>query len=197
MMARIPFLLIALALWLSAEPSSAVSSSPPPNIALTLAVDLGYEDSIRCDDTDNVSTSKAEDFVRKHVAFPRDNGSVHHPDSAKLGHSPSGDRRGYKTDAWDSGTSVPFIVRWPGKIPAASSRDKLICHVNLLATFAVLTGHELPDWQAEDGSTISTTTLTKPPICGRDPLRSSTVCDCGSAPLGNRAAPSNCPKHTQ
>lgn len=145
MMARIPFLLIALALWLSAEPSSAVSSSPPSNIALTLANDLGYEDAIRCDDTDNVSTSKAEVFLRKHVAFPMDNGSVHHPDNAKLGHSPSGDRRGSTTDAWDGGTHMPFIVRWPGKIPAASTGDKLICYVGLLATFAALTGRELPE----------------------------------------------------
>ncbi|RFC46485.1 MAG: hypothetical protein DVB23_001593 [Verrucomicrobia bacterium] len=67
MMARIPFLLIALALWLSVEPSSAFSSCPQPNIALTLANDLGYDDAIRRDDTDNLFTSKAEDFLRKHA----------------------------------------------------------------------------------------------------------------------------------
>jgi arylsulfatase A-like enzyme len=84
------------------------------------------------------------------VIFTSDNGSVHYPDNAKVGHSPSGDRRGYKTDAWDGGTHVPLIVRWPGHVPAGSTSGALICHVDMLATLAALTGRDLPKWQAED-----------------------------------------------
>jgi arylsulfatase A len=84
------------------------------------------------------------------VIFTSDNGSIHYPDNAKLGHSPSGDRRGYKTDAWDGGTHVPFIVRWPGHVPEGSTSGALICHVDMLATFAALIGRELSPWQAED-----------------------------------------------
>ena len=84
------------------------------------------------------------------VIFTSDNGSVHYPDNAKLGHSPSGDRRGYKTDAWDGGTHVPFIARWPGHVPAGTTSRELICHVDILATLAALTGRELSALQAED-----------------------------------------------
>lgn len=59
------------------------------------------------------------------------------------GHRLNGDLLGFKFDAWEGGHRVPFIARWPGKIPAGSSSDQLICQVDMLATFAALTGSQL------------------------------------------------------
>jgi arylsulfatase A-like enzyme len=38
---------------------------------------------------------------------------------------------------------VPFLVRWPGRIRPGVSAE-LICHVDMLATMAALTGQTLP-----------------------------------------------------
>jgi arylsulfatase A-like enzyme len=51
---------------------------------------------------------------------------------------------GFKFDAWEGGHRVPYLARWPGRIPAGSVSDQLICHIDLLATFAALTEQELP-----------------------------------------------------
>lgn len=53
--------------------------------------------------------------------------------------------RGWKMSAWDGGCRVPFIARWPGKIPAGWSSDELLCTLDLLPTFASIAGAELPE----------------------------------------------------
>ncbi|RAK02478.1 arylsulfatase A-like enzyme [Larkinella arboricola] len=61
---------------------------------------------------------------------------------AKLnGHKPAGPLRGGKYSAFDAGTRVPFIVRWPGKVKAGTS-DALLSQVDLLASLAALTGQK-------------------------------------------------------
>ncbi len=52
-------------------------------------------------------------------------------------------REGKKT-AWEGGTRVPCIMRWPGRIPAGSvSRDPMMT-IDLFPTIARLTGAPLP-----------------------------------------------------
>ncbi len=68
----------------------------------------------------------------------------------KLGHFPSGDMRGYKSDIWDGGHRIPFMAQWPGKIKAASTSSQLTCLADLLATCAELLGEKLPDTAGED-----------------------------------------------
>lgn len=58
------------------------------------------------------------------------------------GHRLNGSLLGFKFDAWEGGTRVPFIARWPGEIEAGSTSDQLICQIDLLTTFAALTGSE-------------------------------------------------------
>jgi arylsulfatase A-like enzyme len=60
----------------------------------------------------------------------------------KAGHRLNGDLLGFKFDAWEGGHRVPFIARWPGKIEAGSVSDQLVCQIDLLSTFAALTGSE-------------------------------------------------------
>jgi hypothetical protein len=40
-----------------------------------------------------------------------------------MGHFPSGPLRGYKRDAWEGGHRVPFVVRWPGVVPAGQGHN--------------------------------------------------------------------------
>lgn len=56
-----------------------------------------------------------------------------------------------KSDVWEGGHRVPFLVRWPGIIPEGTSSSRMICHNDLLATMAELTGQQL-DWNAGEDS---------------------------------------------
>jgi arylsulfatase A len=88
------------------------------------------------------------------VFFASDNGSYFIGDrsswTSSTGHRPSGPYRGYKTDIWEGGTRVPFLARWPGRIPAAAKSDHLLCLNDMLATFAGLHGVKLPEHAGED-----------------------------------------------
>jgi arylsulfatase A len=49
-----------------------------------------------------------------------------------------------KGTCWDGGVRVPFIARWPGKIPKGSVCKEPAMTIDLLPTFARLIGAELP-----------------------------------------------------
>lgn len=85
----------------------------------------------------------------------------------KLGsHKPAGPLRGGKYSAFDGGTRIPFIVRWPGKIKAGKT-DALFSQIDLLASFASLTGQELTSGAGPD-SFNSLPTLTGKSERGRE-----------------------------
>jgi len=88
------------------------------------------------------------------------------------GHYTNGDLRGIKADIWDGGHREPFIARWPGKIPPASTSDELICLTDLLATCAAILGVELPDNAGEDSYNILPALLGRK---GGKPIRQAVV----------------------
>jgi arylsulfatase A-like enzyme len=91
------------------------------------------------------------------VIFTSDNGCSKAADFANLerqGHHASADLRGSKADIWDGGHRVPFFVRWPGKVAAASQSSQLICHTDFIATCAEILGATLPENAAEDSFSI-------------------------------------------
>jgi len=45
-----------------------------------------------------------------------------------------------KATCYDPGVRVPFVARWPGRIPAGAVNDALISHVDFAPTFLELTG---------------------------------------------------------
>lgn len=49
-----------------------------------------------------------------------------------------------KTTSWEGGTRVPFIARWPGRIPAGAVCKEMAMSIDLLPTLAKLTGGKLP-----------------------------------------------------
>jgi len=89
------------------------------------------------------------------VMFTSDNGPVvddGYKDEAvaKLnGHTPSGPLRGGKYSAFDAGTRVPFMIRWPGKIKPGES-EALMCQIDLFASFAALTNQKISNNEAPD-----------------------------------------------
>lgn len=64
----------------------------------------------------------------------------------------TGGRRGYKSSLFEGGIGVPFIARWPGKVPAGKvDQVSLISAVDLLPTFCELARCELPEDYVGDG----------------------------------------------
>jgi uncharacterized sulfatase len=45
---------------------------------------------------------------------------------------------------YDSGTRVPFLVRWPGRVEPGSVRDDLTCFLDVAPTLLSLAGAEVP-----------------------------------------------------
>jgi len=91
------------------------------------------------------------------VFFTSDNGcspAAGIPVLQKAGHDPGGGLRGMKSDAWDGGHRVPFIVRWPGVVRPGSVSGDLICHNSLLATCADVFGVSLPATAGPDSFSI-------------------------------------------
>ena len=53
------------------------------------------------------------------VIFTSDNGADWKPeDKERFAHRANANWRGEKADIWDAGHRIPFLARWPGKIPA-------------------------------------------------------------------------------
>lgn len=59
------------------------------------------------------------------------------------GHTPNGALRGGKYSAFEAGTRVPFIVRWPARINPGVS-EALVSQLDLAATLAALVKHTPP-----------------------------------------------------
>ena len=71
------------------------------------------------------------------VLFSSDNGPVwYDADVKRLSHDSSGGLRGMKSDAWEAGHRMPFIVRWPGKVESGTKSDQLVSFVDVFATIA-------------------------------------------------------------
>lgn len=65
------------------------------------------------------------------------------------GHPHNGPLRAGKGSCYEGGTRVPFLARWPGHVRQGVS-EELICHIDLLASLARLSGQKLPEEAAPD-----------------------------------------------
>jgi arylsulfatase A-like enzyme len=98
--------------------------------------------------------------------FSSDNGPVvddgyRDQSPERLGdHTPAGPLRGGKYSAYDGGTRVPFLVRWPGQVKPGVS-DAMLSQVDLLASLASFTGQKLPTEAAPDSIDVMPALLGK------------------------------------
>jgi arylsulfatase A-like enzyme len=91
------------------------------------------------------------------VVFTTDNGYAPAgdiPSHRALGHDSSGGFRGAKSDSYEGGHRVPFLVRWPGVTPPGGRSGAVIGHLDLFATLAEVLGVPLPVDVAEDSSSF-------------------------------------------
>jgi arylsulfatase A-like enzyme len=87
----------------------------------------------------------------------------------KLGdHRPAGPLRGGKYSAFEGGTRVPLLLRWPGRIKPGVS-DALVCQVDFLASFAALTAQHLDPGAGPDSVNLLPALLGETAV-GRDHL---------------------------
>ena len=66
------------------------------------------------------------------------------------GHSPAGPLRGNKYSAFEGGTRIPAIVRWPKKITQPQVSDVLVSQIDWLASLASLVDARVPKGAAPD-----------------------------------------------
>ena len=81
------------------------------------------------------------------VIFTSDNG----PDPTWPWQGTSGPWRGYYFTHMEGSLRVPFLARWPGRIPAGRVSDALLHQVDILPTLAALIGFPVPADRAIDG----------------------------------------------
>lgn len=68
--------------------------------------------------------------------------------------------KGHKFSKWEGGLRVPCVARWPSKIAAGVESDEIVASIDLLPTFATLSGAKLPD-QKIDGVSAANLLLGK------------------------------------
>lgn len=71
--------------------------------------------------------------------------------------------RGSKLSLYEGGIRLPFIARWPGRVPAGQTNDTTVLHaVDLLPTLASIAGAKLPADANGDGENLEASLLGKP-----------------------------------
>ena len=71
-----------------------------------------------------------------------------------FGHDPSFPWKGVKSDIWEGGHHVPYLVRWPGNIKAGSVNGELIGHLDFMKTMSEILNVEMPLGSAPDSYNI-------------------------------------------
>jgi arylsulfatase A-like enzyme len=71
--------------------------------------------------------------------------------------------RGSKLSLYEGGIRLPFIARWPGRVPAARVNDATVLHaVDMMPTIAALAGAKPPEGYTRDGEDLSAALVGKP-----------------------------------
>lgn len=77
------------------------------------------------------------------IVFLSDNGGSGNGGNAPL--------RGAKSSMWEGGLRVPFIARWPSKIPAGQITHEFLTSLELVPTILAATGAKAPEGVKLDG----------------------------------------------
>ncbi len=112
------------------------------------------------------------------IIFTSDNGCSPEANFQFLngkGHDPNARRRGYKADIFDGGTHVPFLVRWPARVPRGRSTDALVSLGDFMATCADIVGTPLPEAAGEDSVSFLPVLLGKSGVAPRQTLVTHSV----------------------
>ncbi len=81
------------------------------------------------------------------VVFTSDNG----PEATWPWQGSSGPWRGYYFTHMEGSLRTPFIIRWPGRVPAARVSNEIVHEVDTYTTFAAIAGARVPHDRPIDG----------------------------------------------
>jgi arylsulfatase A-like enzyme len=85
------------------------------------------------------------------VVITSDNGADWKPeDIERYPHRANAGWRGEKADVWEAGHRIPFLVRWPGHIPANTVSNETGSLTDLMGTLAAILHYKLPSNAGED-----------------------------------------------
>lgn len=90
-----------------------------------------------------------------------------------------------KRSIYEGGHRVPFIARWPGKVPPGSVNNHTICLTDLMATAAEIIGAKLPDNAGEDSVSLVAELLGK----AKSGVREATIHQSAAGNLAIRQGP--------
>src|SRR5208282_353324 len=98
------------------------------------------------------------------VIFTSDNG----PEATHPWEGTCGPWRGTYFTAMEGSLRAPFIIRWPGKVPAGSVNNEIVHIVDMYTTLAHVGGAEVPKDRAVDGVDQMNFFLGKQPTSNRE-----------------------------
>lgn len=84
------------------------------------------------------------------IIFTSDNGGLDR-NGSPTENAPLRSGKGY---AYEGGIRVPFLVRWPGVIPAGKVSDEPVCSIDILPTVVEAAGAKAPSDRAIDGLSL-------------------------------------------
>lgn len=121
------------------EKWAGASDNPPDNDFFAVLDEMDRQIGRLLDELDDLNL--ADETL---VIFTSDNGPTDWPRYYKAGYQPpgfTGPLFGRKWSLYEGGIRMPFIARWPGKIPAGTTDDTtVIAAIDLLPTIATIVG---------------------------------------------------------
>jgi arylsulfatase A-like enzyme len=87
------------------------------------------------------------------IVVTSDNGGI--PADRAHGHDAVGGLRGSKSQIWEGGHRVPFVVQWKGRIPAGTVRRQIIGTHDIVPTFVDLAGGKFEPEQMLDSVSLA------------------------------------------
>ena len=98
------------------------------------------------------------------VIFTSDNGREGVPRSFGF----TGPWRGGMFSPYEGSLRVPFLIRWPGKIPPGQVSNEIVHQIDLFPTLARATGGKIPDDRIIDGADQTDFLMGKTPKSARE-----------------------------
>ena len=130
-----------------AEVAAKYQREKKPNNAKYAAMVESIDDSTR----QILATLKELEIDRNTlIIFTSDNGGLDR-NGSPTENAPLRSGKGY---AYEGGIRVPFLVRWPGVIPAGRVSDEPVCSIDILPTVVEAAGAKAPSDRAIDGLSL-------------------------------------------
>lgn len=132
---------------------------------------------LECDDVVGRVIKKLKDeglYDNTIVVYTSDNGCspiANYPELKEKGHNPSYIFRGHKSDIYEGGHRIPYLIQWPNGMAKGKTCDQTVCLSDFMATISEILGYKLKDDEGVDS--FSNLALWKDP--NGAPVRETTV----------------------